>query len=129
MPYPDEPDLMDENIEDAGSSGTGTQAYTTASVQTGQTHVLLEVLHDLPGQDPLIPIMTIDSSKNAGGKQNLREAANQNDVVLRASKNPRHGAKTNYGGPPGFLEMLAKNFNSCVVSHLDSFSRAAVQVP
>jgi hypothetical protein len=127
---PDEPGFRDENIEDAGSSGTGTQACTAASVQTGQTHVLLEVLHDLPGQDPLIPIMTIDSSKNAGGNQNLREAANQNDVVLRASKNPpRTGAKTTYGGPPGFLDMLAKNFNSCVVSHLDSFSRAAVQVP
>ncbi len=130
MPYPDEPSLRDENIVYAGSSGTGTQAYTTASVQTDpQTHVLLEVLHDLPGQDPLIPIMTIDSSKNAVGNQKLREEANQNNVG--ASKNPRHGAKTktNYGGPPGYLQMLARNFNSCVVSHLDSFSRAAVQVP
>jgi hypothetical protein len=128
VPYPDEPDLIDENIVDAGSSGTGTQAYTTASAQTDQTHVLFEVLHDLPGQDPLFPIMTIDSSKNAGGNETLCEAANQNHVV-RASKNPCPGARTNYGGPPGFLEMLAKNFNSCVVSHLDSFSRAAVQVP
>ncbi len=126
MPYPDEPGLIVENIEDAGSS-VGIQEYTgTASVQTKQTNVLLD---GLPGQDPLIPIMTIDSSKNAAGaNQNLRESAN--DVVLRASKNPpRTGAKTNYGGPPGFLDMLAKNFNSCVVSHLDSFSRAAVQVP
>ncbi len=130
MPYPDEPGLIDENIGDAGSSG-GIQAYSTASVETKQTSVLLEVLHDLPGQhDPLIPIVARDSSKNAGGNQTLCEEANQNEVVLvRASKNPRHGAKTNYGGPPGFLQMLARNFNSCVVSHLDSFSRAAVQVP
>jgi hypothetical protein len=124
VPYPDGPGLIDENIEDAGISGTGTQEYT-ASVQT---NVLLEVLHDLPGQDPLIPVVTIDSSENDGANQTLRKEANQNNVG--ASKNPpRHGARTNYGGPPGFLQMLAKNFNSCVVSHLDSFSRAAVQVP
>ncbi len=86
MPYPDEPGLIDENIQDVGSSGTGTQAYSTASVETKQTSVLLEVLHDLPGQDPLIPIMTIDSSENDGANQNLCEEANQNDVVLRASK-------------------------------------------
>ncbi len=125
MPYPDGLGPSDENIEDAGISGTGTQAYS-ASVHTDQNNVLLD---GLPGQDPLIPIMTIDSLNNDGGNQNLREEASQNEVVLRASKNPRHGAKTNYGGPPGFLEMLAKNFNSCVVSHLDSFSRTAVQVP
>jgi hypothetical protein len=118
--YPDEPGFTDENIEDASSS---------ASVQTVQTNVLLE-MHDLPGQHPLFTIVATENSENDGGNQKQPEASeknlNQNDAAL-ASENTLRGVQTKFGGPPGFLEMLVMDFNNCVVSHLDSFSKAAVQ--
>jgi hypothetical protein len=117
--YPDEAGFRQDNIEDAGPSGT------QASIQLDQTNVLLEV-HDLSGQQ--FTIMARDNSEDDGGNQNNCEAAkqNQNDAV-RVSENPLPGGKTKFGGPPGFLEMLVIDFNGCVVSHLDSFSKAAVQ--